>query len=223
MADSTCKIAVLISGGGSNLQSIIDHIQAGHINANISCVVSNTPNAYGLERAKNANITTHCIAHTDFNSREHFDAELIQTIKVNNIDLIVLAGFMRILSKTFIDQCGADILNIHPSLLPKFPGLHTHKRVIQANESEHGCSVHFVTAELDGGPLVIQAKLNIDKNETAEQLASRVLEKEHIIYPLAVKWYSEKRLLHKHNNIYFDNKPLNKPILLTKQYETELQ
>ena len=223
MADSNCKIAVLISGGGSNLQSIIDHIKAGNIKANISCVISNNPRAYGLQRAKDANISTHIIEHTNFNSREAFDEELMHTIKVNNIDLIVLAGFMRILSKTFVDQCGTDILNIHPSLLPKFPGLHTHQRAIEANETVHGCSVHVATADLDSGPLIIQAKVNINKDDTAKTLASRVLAKEHIIYPLAVKWYCEKRLTFEGEDVFFDNKRLDNPILLTKQHETELQ
>lgn len=223
MADSTCKIAVLISGGGSNLQAIIDQIQAGNIKAKISCVISNTPLAYGLERAKIANIPAHIIEHSNYNSREAFDAELLRVIKVNTIDLIVLAGFMRILSKTFIDQCNVNILNIHPSLLPKFPGLHTHQRVIEANETEHGCSVHFVTPDIDSGPLLIQAKVNINKNDTAETLASRVLEKEHIIYPLTVKWYSEKRIMQIDEKAYFDNKRLENAIILSKKHEAELQ
>jgi len=223
VADSTCNIAVLISGGGSNLQSIIDHIQAGHIHAKINCVISNKAQAYGLQRAKSANIPTHIIEHINFSSREAFDAELLKIIKVNNIDLIILAGFMRILSKTFIDQCDANIVNIHPSLLPKFPGLHTHQRAIDANETEHGCSVHFVSDELDSGPLILQAKVKVNKTDTAETLASRVLEKEHIIYPLVAKWYSEKRLKQKDEHAYFDNKRLDKAILLTTEHQAELQ
>jgi phosphoribosylglycinamide formyltransferase-1 len=147
--DSSCKIAVLISGGGSNLQSIIDHVEQGHIYANIACVISNKPDAYGLVRAQNANIPTHVIEHKNYASREAFDQELINTLAVYNIKLIILAGFMRILGPTFINEYQGNILNIHPSLLPKYAGLDTHVRAIEAGDSEHGCSVHFVTTDLD--------------------------------------------------------------------------
>ncbi|MEM7402337.1 MAG: phosphoribosylglycinamide formyltransferase, partial [Pseudomonadota bacterium] len=186
MSNSSCKIAVLISGGGSNLQSIIDHVTLGHINASIACVISNNPDVYGLERAKQAQIPTHIIEHNNYLSRESFEQELIKTLAVYSIKLIVLAGFMRVLGPTFINEYPGKILNIHPSLLPKFTGLHTHARALEANEVEHGCSVHFVTTELDEGPLIIQAKVNIEDTDTADELAARVLEKEHMIYPLAV-------------------------------------
>ncbi len=223
MSNTSCQIAVLISGGGSNLQSIIDHIQQGHIDASIACVISNNPNAYGLLRAKQANITTHIIEHENYATRETFDAELLKTLRVYNIKLIVLAGFMRILSPNFINEYQGKVLNIHPSLLPKYTGLHTHERALNANDAEHGCSVHFVTAELDAGPLIIQAKVNIKKSDSPESLAKRVLEKEHIIYPLTMKWFCEGRLELKASQVYFDNKPLEQAIILNSEHENELQ
>jgi phosphoribosylglycinamide formyltransferase-1 len=219
----SCKIAVLISGGGSNLQSIIDHVEKDHINANIVCVISNNPDAYGLVRAQKANIPTHIIENKFHTTREAFDAELVKILAVYNANLIILAGFMRVLSPTFINEFQENILNIHPSLLPKFTGLHTHSRVLKAGDSEHGCSVHFVTTELDKGPLVVQAKIMIEKTDTAESLAARVLEKEHIIYPLAVKWFCEKRLELKDRKVYFDGSLLKQALQLTLEHETELK
>lgn len=220
---SSCKIAVLVSGGGSNLQSIIDHIDQGHINANIACVISNNVDAYGLIRAQQANIPTHIIDHRNHTSREAFDTELVNTLEVYNITLIVLAGFMRVLSPTFIHKYKECILNIHPSLLPKHTGLHTHARALEANDAQHGCSVHFVTAELDEGPLVIQASVEVEKTDTVDTLAARVLKKEHIIYPLAVKWFCENRLQLIDNTVHFDSSPLNQAITLTPEYETQLK
>ena len=221
--DSSCKIAVLISGGGSNLQSIINHIEQGHIDASIACVISNKPDAYGLVRAQDANIPTHVIEHKNYASREAFDQELVRTLAVYNSKLIILAGFMRVLSPTFINEYQGDILNIHPSLLPKYTGLHTHTRAIEAGDNEHGCSVHFVTADLDEGPLVIQAKVKVEKSDSADSLATRVLEKEHLIYPLAVKWFCEKRLTFNNSNVYFDDAPLKQAILLTQEHEALLK
>lgn len=223
MQDDSCNIAVLISGSGSNLQSIIDHVRQGHINANIACVISNNPDAYGLVRAKQANIPTHIIEHTKYASREGFEKELIKTLEVYNTELIVLAGFMRVLSNSFIDEYQDNILNIHPSLLPKFSGLHTHQRVLEAGETEHGCSVHFVTADLDQGPLIIQAKVPVNNSDDPDSLAKRVLEKEHIIYPLAIKWLSQKKLSSKNGDVFFENKLLDKPIYLAPEHEAELQ
>jgi phosphoribosylglycinamide formyltransferase-1 len=222
-SDRVCEVAVLISGGGSNLQSIIDHIQKRNINANIACVISNKPDAYGLIRAQQSNIPTHVIEHKNFITREAFDMELLKTLAVYNSKLIILAGFMRVLSPTFINEYQKNILNIHPSLLPKYPGLHTHARALQEGDSVHGCSVHFVTAVLDEGPLVIQATVDTKKTDTTETLAARVLKQEHIIYPLAVKWFCEKRLALKNNKVYFDNSLLNQPIKLTPEHEAELK
>ncbi|QMU60329.1 MAG: phosphoribosylglycinamide formyltransferase [Gammaproteobacteria bacterium] len=221
--DQTCKIAVLISGGGSNLQSIIDHIDQRNINASIACVISNNPDVYGLVRAQQANIPTHIIEHSKHDSREAFDVELVRTLEVYNIKLIILAGFMRVLSPTFINEYPNNILNIHPSLLPKYPGLHTHVRALKAGENEHGCSVHFVTAELDDGPLIIQAKVPVEKTDSAESLAARVLEKEHIIYPLAVKWFCDKHLELKAGKVHVDNLPLKQTLLLSPEYEALLK
>ncbi|MGH1538595.1 MAG: phosphoribosylglycinamide formyltransferase [Gammaproteobacteria bacterium] len=223
MNHSPCKIAVLISGGGSNLQSIIDHVEQHHINANIACVISNRANAYGLIRAQNAGIPTHVVEHKNYPTREAFETELINTLAVYNIKLIVLAGFMRVLSPILINEYQGNILNIHPSLLPKYSGLHTHERVLEAGENKHGCSVHFVTAELDGGPLIIQAIVNINSSDTSDILAARVLEKEHIIYPLAVKWFCDKRLEFNADKVYLDGSPLSKPVLLDIKHESELQ
>ncbi len=221
--EHSCEIAVFISGGGSNLQSIIDHVQQGHIHANIACVISNHPDAYGLIRAHQANIPTHIIEHKNYATREDFDKELIKTLAVYNISLIVLAGFMRVLSPTLINEYQDCILNIHPSLLPNYTGLHTHARALEANDTQHGCSVHFVTAELDEGPLVIQAAVEVKETDTVDTLAARVLKKEHIIYPLAVKWFCEKRLQLKDNNIYFDRSLLDHAIQLTSEHEAQLK
>jgi len=223
LSNPSCKIAVLISGGGSNLQSIIDHVTQGHINASIACVISNNPDAFGLKRAEKANIPTHVIEHKNHSSREAFEQELISTLAVYSIKLIVLAGFMRVLSPTFVNEYPGKILNIHPSLLPKFTGLHTHERVLSAGEAEHGCSVHFVIDELDEGPLVIQAKVNVENDDTIDSLASRVLEKEHIIYPLAVKWFCDNRLSLEGDIAHMDDKPLTQAVLLTTKHEAELQ
>lgn len=223
MQNTQCNIAVLISGGGSNLQSIIDHIQRGHINANIACVISNKADAYGLKRAEQAGIPTHIINHEDYDSRELFEAELTNTLKVYSIKIIVLAGFMRILSNSFTDTYQGSILNIHPSLLPNYTGLHTHQRVLNNGDIEHGCSVHFVTAELDSGPLIIQAKVPVMKTDDPDTLAKRVLEQEHIIYPLAVKWLCEDRLSYENGKIIFDNKPLKKAIEFMYKPELEQQ
>lgn len=217
-----CNIAVLISGGGSNLQSIIDHIDQGHIRANIACVISNNSTAYGLVRAQNANIPTHIIEHKNYASRESFDLELIKTLDVYCIKLIILAGFMRVLSPTFIKEYQGNILNIHPSLLPKYTGLHTHARALEAGDTEHGCSVHLVTTDLDEGPLVIQAKVKIEKSDSPDTLAARVLEKEHIIYPLVVKWFCEKRLAFKNGKAHLDGSPLEQAVLLTPDHEAQL-
>lgn len=223
MQNNIYNIAILISGSGSNLQAIIDHVQQGHINASVACVISDNLDAYGLTRAKQADIPTHVIEHAQYASRDEFEKELSKTLKVYNIGLIVLAGFMRVLSDSFVDEYQYRILNIHPSLLPKFPGLHTHQRALEAGETEHGCSVHFVTADLDQGPLIIQAKVLVNNSDDPDSLAKRVLEKEHIIYPLTVKWFSQNKLSCADGDVYFENKPLDAPILLTSKFEAELQ
>ncbi|MPS41941.1 MAG: phosphoribosylglycinamide formyltransferase [Pseudomonas sp.] len=203
-----CNVVVLISGSGSNLQALID--SGGHDGnpARIAAVICNRADAYGLERAKQAGIATGLLDHKQFDGRDAFDAALIQAIDAHQPDLVVLAGFMRILTPGFVQHYAGRLLNIHPSLLPKHKGLHTHQRALEAGDSEHGCSVHFVTEELDGGPLVVQAVLPIKADDTAESLARRVHQQEHQIYPLAVRWFAEGRLRLGAQGAMLDGQPL---------------
>lgn len=187
---SLSNIVVLISGSGSNLQSIIDN--ADNIGVNIQSVISNKANAFGLQRAKNAGITTQVIEHTNFASRKDFDHALINHINTLNPDLIILAGFMRILSADFIAAFAGTILNIHPALLPKYKGLNTHQRAIDAGDTKTGASVHFVTNELDSGEVILQKSVAIDTHDNATILAKKVLEQEHILYPEAIKKVLQK-------------------------------
>jgi len=186
------KAVILISGNGSNLQSIIDN--ADRIDLQISCVISNNRNAFGLKRAESAKLHTAIIDPGLYNSKEAFDRELISIIQQHGVELIILAGYMRALTPLFVSHYFGKILNIHPSLLPKFPGLSTHQRAIDASEKVHGVSVHFVTKELDGGPLICQESVIIDNSDTEETLSKKVLKKEHIIYPKVINWYTQRRL-----------------------------
>ncbi|MQT43370.1 MULTISPECIES: phosphoribosylglycinamide formyltransferase [unclassified Pseudomonas] len=190
----TCDVVVLLSGTGSNLQALIDSCAIKDSPARIRAVISNRADAYGLQRAKDASIDTRVLDHTAFEGREAFDAALIDVIDTFNPQLVVLAGFMRILSAGFVRHYQGRLLNIHPSLLPKYKGLHTHQRALEAGDSEHGCSVHFVTEELDGGPLVVQAIIAVESDDSPQSLAQRVHAQEHQIYPLAVRWFAEGRL-----------------------------
>ena len=192
---STCNVVVLLSGSGSNLQALIDNVRTGENPARIAAVISNRADAYGLQRAHDAGIETRALDHKAFDGREAFDAALIELIDTFNPQLVVLAGFMRILSADFVRHYQGRLLNIHPSLLPKYKGLHTHQRALEAGDREHGCSVHFVTEELDGGPLVVQAVVTVESDDTAHSLAQRVHTQEHRIYPLAVRWFAEGRLV----------------------------
>ncbi len=202
------KILVLISGSGSNLQAIIDAIDNQQIDAEICAVISNRPDVKGLQRATDAGIEAITIDHTEFASRELFDVEMIRQIDRQQPDLIVLAGFMRILTPDFTRRYEGRMLNIHPSLLPNYRGLRTHLRAIQAGDTEHGVTVHFVTEELDGGPLVIQAIVPIEADDNPISLAERVQVQEHIIYPLAVKWFTEGRLTYNNGRAEMDGQPL---------------
>ena len=203
-----CNVVVLISGSGSNLQALIDSVAHDGNQARIAAVICNRAGAYGLERAKQAGIATGLLDHKQFDGREAFDAALIQTIDAHQPDLVVLAGFMRILTPGFVQHYAGRLLNIHPSLLPKHKWLHTHRRALEADDTEHGCSVHFVTEELDGGPLVVQAVLPIKADDTAESLARRVHQQEHQIYPLAVRWFAEGRLRLGAQGAMLDGQPL---------------
>lgn len=188
------RIVVLISGSGTNLQAIIDASESADYPGSVVGVLSNKSDAYGLTRAENSNIANIVLSHKDFDSRENYDQALISKIDQFSPDVIVLAGFMRILSPDFVQYYQGKLLNIHPSLLPKYQGLNTHQRAIDAGDNEHGVSVHFVTEELDGGPVILQAKVPVFKGDTSDDLAARVHEQEHRIYPLVVKWLCEERL-----------------------------
>lgn len=189
-----CNVVVLISGSGSNLQALIDSITHGGNPAHISAVISNRADAFGLQRAQNAGIATAVLDHKQFDGREAFDAALIEAIDAYQPQLVILAGFMRILTPAFVRHYAGRLLNIHPSLLPKYKGLHTHQRALDAGDREHGCSVHFVSEELDGGPLVVQAVVPVQSDDSPSSLAQRAHEQEHVIYPLAVRWFAEGRL-----------------------------
>ncbi|MGA6098876.1 phosphoribosylglycinamide formyltransferase [Stutzerimonas marianensis] len=202
-----CNVVVLISGSGSNLQALLDS-QDEKTAARIGAVVSNREEAFGLQRAQAAGIATHVVRHKDFADREAFDAALMAIIDQHQPDLVVLAGFMRILTPGFVRHYQGRLLNIHPSLLPKYKGLDTHRRALEAGDTEHGCSVHFVTEELDGGPVAIQAHLSVQPGETLESLTSRVHAAEHIIYPLAVRWFAEGRLRLAEQGAMLDGNPL---------------
>ncbi len=192
------KAVILISGNGSNLQSIIDHSDS--IDLQISAVISNNKNAYGLKRAKIADIETHFIDPIKFNTKENFDQELIKIIDSHGIELVVLAGYMRILTPLFVDHFSGKILNIHPSLLPKYPGLETHKKAIHSSDKQHGATVHFVNEKLDGGPIISQAVVNIEATDTELTLAAKVLDQEHVLYPKVIHWYTQNRLKLRNND-----------------------
>lgn len=202
------RLVILLSGSGSNLQAFIDACERGDIPASIAAVISNKPDAMGLQRAQNAGIATHVIEHHAFDSREAFDATLMQAIDARQPDLVVLAGFMRILTPGFVRHYAGRLMNIHPSLLPKYPGLNTHARAIEAGDTHGGATVHFVTEELDGGPPIVQARVPIEETDTPETLAARVLSKEHIIYPLAARWFCEDRLTLKDHKVILDGQAL---------------
>tara|TARA_Y100000758_G_scaffold231199_1_gene168035 strand:+ start:450 stop:1058 length:609 start_codon:yes stop_codon:yes gene_type:complete len=201
------RAVILISGHGSNLQSLIDN--AKKIDLEICSVISNKRDAFGLRRAEVANIESHFVNPSLFDSKDDFDKELISIIDELGVSLIVLAGYMKILSSEFISHFSGKILNIHPSLLPKFPGLNTHQKAIDAEEKYHGASVHFVTEELDGGPVISQEIVEVNSKDTESTLAQKVLEKEHILYPKVIHWYTQNRLkLINKNCITFDGKIL---------------
>ncbi|MEG8233131.1 phosphoribosylglycinamide formyltransferase [Pseudomonas orientalis] len=192
---ATGDVVVLLSGTGSNLQALIDSTLTGDSPVRIAAVISNRSDAYGLQRARDAGIQTCSLDHKAFEGREAFDQALIELIDAFDPKLVVLAGFMRILSADFVRHYEGRLLNIHPSLLPRYKGMHTHQRALDAGDSEHGCTVHFVTEELDGGPLVVQAVVPVESGDSAQTLAQRVHTQEHRIYPLAVRWFVEGRLI----------------------------
>jgi phosphoribosylglycinamide formyltransferase-1 len=205
-------VVVLISGSGSNLQALID--AAATAPYEIVAVISNKADAYGLARASQAGIPTRVLDHREFADREAFDAALGELIDGFEPGLVVLAGFMRILTPGFVRHYAGRLLNIHPSLLPRHQGLNTHARALEAGDSEHGASVHFVTEELDGGPVIAQARVAVHAGDTPAELASRVLAREHQLYPAVVRWFAEGRLTMTGEGACFDGVPLPGPLQL---------
>ena len=210
---SNCRTVILISGSGTNLQSFIGKAAAGEVDLELCLVFSNRLNAYGLARAADAGIPTACIEHGNFESREAFDRAVAEVLDQYAPGLLVLAGFMRILSPWFVHHYEGRVLNIHPALLPAYPGLDTHQRVIDAGEKWHGSTVHFVTEELDGGPRILQGRLAVAPGETADELCARVQAVEHQIYPEAANWFGLGRLEMREGKAWLDGKPLDEPVV----------
>ncbi|WP_428774299.1 phosphoribosylglycinamide formyltransferase [Vibrio sp.] len=202
------SIVVLVSGNGSNLQAIIDACETSIENGKVTAVFSNKATAYALERAKQAGAAALFLDPKAFDTRDAFDHELMRQIDEYHPDLIVLAGYMRILSSEFVRHYMGRMINIHPSLLPKYPGLNTYQRAIHAGDEEHGTSVHFVTETLDGGPVILQAKVPIFEEDSVESLTERVQVQEHRIYPLVTKWFVEGRLEMIDGKAYLDGEKL---------------
>ncbi|MGV7092373.1 phosphoribosylglycinamide formyltransferase [Siccibacter turicensis] len=202
------NIVVLISGNGSNLQAIIDACESGKIAGTLRAVFSNKADAFGLQRARDAGIPAHALSAGQFATREAFDRELMQEIDAYAPDLVVLAGYMRILSPAFVAHYTGRLINIHPSLLPKYPGLHTHRQVLENGDAEHGTSVHFVTDELDGGPVILQAKVPVFDGDHEADITARVQAQEHAIYPLVVSWFADGRLKMQDNAAWLDGQKL---------------
>lgn len=202
------RFAVLVSGNGSNLQALMDACAAGRIQGELVGVLSNRPDAFALERAREAGIATQVLSNQAFSSRDSYDAALIQALETWQPDLLVMAGFMRILTPGFVQHFAGRMLNIHPSLLPKYQGVKTHARAIAAGDTVHGASVHFVTEELDGGPIVLQARVPIFPEDDECSLAERVLSQEHQLYPLVVNWFCQQRLRMQDDQAWLDGQPL---------------
>ena len=206
--------AILISGSGTNLQAFIDQVAEGALPLNLAVVVSNRADAFGLQRAARAGIATRCIDHRDFPSRESFDDAVHESLSEFDPAIIILAGFMRILSARFVDRYVGRILNIHPALLPAYPGLNTHQRVIDAGEKWHGCTVHFVTAELDAGPGLLQGRVPVLASDDSQSLSARVQTMEHIIFPKAAHWVATGRAEFRDGKTWLDGKELKQPVII---------
>ncbi|MEM1111347.1 MAG: phosphoribosylglycinamide formyltransferase [Pseudomonadota bacterium] len=209
MSDSASgRVAILISGRGSNLQAFLDSRDAGELPGEIALVISNSAQAEGLARADAAGVAHRVIDHRDFDNREAFDQSVLDCLLEADIELVILAGFMRIITPVLTAPFEGRLLNIHPSLLPKYPGLNTHQRALDAGDAEAGATVHFVLPELDAGPPVIQVKVPILPGDDADSLASRVLAEEHVIYPIAARWYLQGRLRLHNTGALLDGQPL---------------
>jgi phosphoribosylglycinamide formyltransferase 1 len=215
MSEKPFPVVVLISGDGSNLQALIDRT-GSDLPIEIRAVISNRPGVHGLQRAEQAGIASRVLDHTAFADRQRYDQALIELIDSFEPGLVVLAGFMRILTPEFVRHYAGRLFNIHPSLLPKYRGLNTHQRALDAQDPLHGATIHFVTEELDGGPLVVQAQVPITEGDDAQRLATRVREKEHQIYPLAIRWFAERRLkLDEDGYVNLDGEQLAAPVVFT--------
>jgi phosphoribosylglycinamide formyltransferase-1 len=213
----SCRTAILISGSGTNLQAFIDAVASDDLDLDLRVVFSNTPDAYGLERAEKAGIPTACVRHGDYPDRETFDRAIIAELDQYEPELIILAGFMRILSPSFVNHYKGRVLNIHPALLPKYPGLNTHQRVIDAGDEWHGSTVHFVTEELDGGPRILQGRLRVQAGQSADELQTRVQAIEHRIYPEAAGLVGSGRVVFRNGETWIDGKLAAEPLL--KSYD----
>ena len=208
MSRASKCIAILISGRGSNMEAFLDAVRQEQLHATIACVVSNRPNAQGLLTARSAGVATECVDHTRFATRELFDEALADTLDAYQPDLLVLAGFMRILTAAFVERFAGRLINIHPSLLPKYPGLNTHQRALDAHEQEAGATVHYVTPELDGGPPILQARVAVEASDDASSLATRILPLEHAMYPMAAQLHLSGRLKLQGNHALLDGQTL---------------
>jgi phosphoribosylglycinamide formyltransferase-1 len=208
MSIAPAPVVVLISGRGSNLQAITEQMLAGRIPIVIAAVISNRPEAAGLAYARAAGIATEVVDHRRFADRADFERALMAAIDRHQPRLVLLAGFMRVLGREFIQHYYGRLLNIHPALLPAFPGLDTHARALESGVKEHGASVHFVTEEVDGGPVIVQARVPVHADDTVETLSERVLAEEHRIYPLAIRWLVEGHVRMEDGQVLLDGRPL---------------
>ncbi len=207
-------IAILISGRGSNMVAIAREALAGRLPVTVAAVLSDQPDAVGLQRAQELGLTYEVVASTPGQPRAEYDRQLARVLARYQPRLVVLAGFMRILGPALVREFAGRLLNIHPSLLPGYRGLHTHRRVLAHGQREHGCSVHFVTEELDGGPVILQAKVPVLPGDSEQTLSARVQAQEHRIYPMVIDWYASGRLQWRDNQAWLDAKPLLAPMLL---------
>lgn len=208
------RVVVLISGNGSNLQALLDWTRTYPSAYEVVGVLSNKPEAYGLVRAEKAGVPTQVIDHTAYPTRESFDEKLVETIDHWQPDIVVLAGFMRILTPVFTDHYLGRAVNIHPSLLPKYRGLHTHRRALEAGDKTHGLSIHYVTSELDGGPIILQQSIPITPKDTEQTLQEKVHQQEHLCYPRVVEGMTQERITYCHPHACVSGKPIVYPLNL---------
>ncbi|WMS87535.1 phosphoribosylglycinamide formyltransferase [Pleionea litopenaei] len=214
MSQHAFRVVVLISGAGSNLQALIDQQTNQQLPIEIVGVLSNRPNAGGLSIAQSAGIATAVVDHTTFGDRQDYDNQVAQAILTWQPDLVVLAGYMRIMSAGLVRQFEGKMINIHPSLLPKYPGLNTHKKALEAGDTEHGSSVHFVTEELDGGPVIAQIKTPINHDDTEQTLVERIKRLEHTLYPRVVKWLAEGEVTYREGKAWRNEQLIKEPQLI---------